>query len=111
GQQITSQDATGITTFVWDLDGRRTAVVNPTGIILTSSLDGMGNRLTLQDIVGITSYSWDQQNRLQGMVNPYSERTTIQWDALDREMHKVLANGMAISHTYDPAGRELLLAN
>ena len=43
-------------------------------------------------------------------MNPYNEVTSITWDPLYREAHKVLANGMAVSHTYDDGGRETLLA-
>ena len=35
----------------------------------------------------------------------------MQWDALDREYHRVLANGMNVSHTWDAAGRETQLVN
>jgi RHS repeat-associated protein len=110
-QQITSQDVTGITSYVWDQDSRKTATQNPTGINLTQTLDAVANRLVLQDNFGVTSYAWDNQSRLTGIQNPLNERTTIQWDALDREQHRVLGNGMAVSHTYDSAGRETLLEN
>ncbi len=43
--------------------------------------------------------------------DPYDERTTHQWDALNRELRKVLGNGMTVSHPYDSDGRELLLEN
>lgn len=111
GQQITSQDVTDITTYTWDLDSRKIVVLNPTGIALTSTLDPVGNRLVLQDIGGRTSYSWDTQNRLTGIVNPYAEATTIQWDALNREQYRILANGMSVSHTFDAIGRETLIGN
>ena len=84
---------------------------NPTGINLTSTLDALGNRLVLQDNYGVTSYTWDVQSRLVGILNPYNEATTMQWDALDREYHRVLANGCTASHTWDVAGRETLLEN
>jgi RHS repeat-associated protein len=58
-----------------------------------------------------TSYSYDVQNRLIEIWNPQNERTTLSWDALDREQKKTLANGMAVSHTYDATGRETLLEN
>src|SRR5205085_2487796 len=89
----------------------RTSVIYPTGMALTVSFDGAGNRLSLQDSGGLTSYTWDMQNRLTGIVNPYAEVTTIQWDALDRERRRVLANGMTVSHTVDATGREILLEN
>jgi RHS repeat-associated protein len=111
GQQIVSADVTGITSYVWDLEGRKVNTVFPTGIALTNTLDPVGNRLVLADPFGRTSYSWDQQSRLLSIQNPLNERTTIQWDALDREQHRILGNGMAVSHTYDGAGRETLLQN
>jgi YD repeat-containing protein len=110
-QQITSQDVTGITSFVWDADSRKIATVNPTGIALTATLDSLGNRLVLADSFGATSYTWDQQSRLLSIQNALNDRTTLQWDALDREQHRVLGNGGAVSHTWDPNGREIVLEN
>ena len=74
-------------------------------------MDAVGNRLVLQDNYGVTSYTWDSQSRLIGIQNALNETTTIQWDPLNSEQHRVLANGGAISHTWDPAGRETLLEN
>src|ERR1019366_8757853 len=85
GQQLTSQDSTGITVYVWDLDGRKTATQNPTGINLTQTLDLVGNRLVLQDNYGVTTNTWDLQARLSTIWNPLNERTTLSWDAIDRE--------------------------
>jgi RHS repeat-associated protein len=111
GQQLTSQDVTGITSFVWDNDSRKIATQNPTGINLTNTLDPVGNRLVLQDSFGTTTYTWDQQSRLSTIWNTLNERTTLTWDPLDREQHRVLANGGTISHTWDAAGRETLIEN
>jgi len=111
GQQLTAADVTGVYSYVWDLDSRKIVTQNPTGINLTSTLDPVGNRLVLQDTFGVTSYTWDMQSRLQKILNPLTEVTTIQWDPLDREQHRVLGNGMAVSHTFDAAGRETLLQN
>ena len=111
GQQIVSADSTGITSMVWDQNSRKIATQNPTGINLTNSLDPLGNRLGLQDNYGSTTYSWDSQSRLLSIWNPLNERTTMSYDPLDREQHRVLANGGTISHTWDPAGREILIEN
>ena len=111
GQQIVSADSTGITSYVWDLDSRKTATQNPTGINLTSTLDPLGNRLLLQDNYGTTSYAWDSASRLTSIWNPLNERTSIAYDALDREQHRVLGNGGTISHTWDANGRETLIEN
>ena len=96
-QQLTSQDITGVTSLLWDLNGRQIATQNPTGINLTNTLDPLGNRLVLADPWGATTYAWDAQSRLTGILNPLNEQTTIQWDPLNRESHRVLANGMAVS--------------
>ena len=111
GQQLTSADSTGLYSFIWDNDSRKIATQNPTGINLTNTLDGVGNRLVLQDNYGVTSYAWDIQSRLTSIQNPANERTTITWDSLDREQHRVLGYGGAISHTWDAAGRETLIEN
>ncbi len=111
GQRTGSQDVTGAYGYVFDLDGRKTATQNPTGIKLTNTLDALGTRLVLQDSYGVTTYTNDIQSRLLTIWNPVNERTTITWDALDREQHRVLANGGAISHTWDANGRETLIQN
>ena len=111
GQQITSQDSTGITSYVWDNDSRKTATQNPTGINLTNTLDGAGNRLVLADPYGRTTYTWDIQSRLTNILNPANEMTSISWDSLDREQKRVLGNGLNVSHVYDATGRETLLQN
>ncbi len=79
GQQTGSQDVTGAYGYVWDLDGRKTATQNPTGINLTNTLDALGTRLVLQDSYGVTTYTNDIQSRLLTIWNPVNERTTIQW--------------------------------
>ena len=111
GQQIVSADSTGITSIVWDQNSRKLATQNPTGINLTNSLDPLGNRLVLQDNYGATTYTWDSQSRLLSIWNPLNERTTMSYDPLDREQHRILANGGTISHTWDAAGREILIEN
>lgn len=112
GQQTTEQDVTGTTSYSYDRDGRQVAVLYPAGNALTYSLDAVGNRVLLTDPDnGLTTYSWDAQDRLVGIVNPFAEWTTIQYDALSREQHRVLGNGLNVSHTYDAAGRETVLSN
>jgi RHS repeat-associated protein len=111
GQPLNGADVTGVYTYIWDSDSRKTVTQNPTGINLTATLDSVGNRLSQADPWGITTYSWDLQSRLLGILNPMNETTTIQWDPLSREQHRILGNGMAVSHTYDGAGREVLLEN
>ena len=112
GQQLTQQDWLGIRTMGYDLNGRQTSVAYPTGLNLTMGFDPVANRISLIDPDnGLTTYGYDPQNRITSIVNPAAEITTIQWDALNREQRRVLANGMAVSHTFDPAGRETLLEN
>ena len=65
--------------------------------------------MVLQNNYGVTSYAWDNQSRLTSIWNPLNERTTIAYDALDREQHRVLGNGGTISHTWDANGRETLI--
>jgi len=112
GEQTTMQDVTGVTTLLWDNEGRQVGVMNGAGKALSFTLDPAGNRSVLLDSDGgLTTYTHDEQNRLTGIVNPYNEFTTIQHDALDREVKKTLGNGMIVSQLYDAAGRELALWN
>ncbi len=111
GEQTTSQDVTGVTSMGYDLNGRNVYQQFPTGISLTNTFDGANNRLTQADPWGVTSNTYDLQIRLTGIVNPLNERTTILWDALNREQTKTLANGMVVNHLYDANGNELVLSN
>lgn len=112
GQQTTMQDLAGVTSFGYDFDGRQNSVAYPGIGTLTYTFDAVGNRTLLTDIDGdLTTYTWNSNGQIIGIVNPFSERTTISYDALDRERHRVLGNGMALSHTFDQARRETLLAN
>jgi hypothetical protein len=54
----------------------------------------------------VWTYSWDLQNRLTGIQNYVPETTTITWDALGRESHRVFGNGQTMTATFDPAGRQ-----
>ena len=67
----------------------------------------------------------DQQSRLTGILNPNNEQTTMLCDALDREYHRVLANGVvfevvaascSLNHAnpgmiWDANSRETLIQN
>jgi RHS repeat-associated protein len=97
--------------MIENLIPRKIGTQNPTGIYLTSTLDPIGNRLVLQHNYGSTTNTWDPQSRLLSIWNPYNERTTMTWDPLDREQHRVIANGSTISHTWDQAGNETLIEN
>src|SRR5580704_16685040 len=48
---------------------------------------------------------------MTNILNPANEMTSLTWDALDREFHRVLANGGTISHTWDSVGNETLIEN
>src|SRR3984957_7409524 len=125
-QQITSQDVTGITSYVWDLDSRKIATQYPTAVNLTNTLDAVGNRLVLADPLGEDSevvaascslnhahwcMIWDQQSRLTEVVNALNEATSIQWDPLNRESQRVLSLfDISVSRSYDVAGREALVS-
>ncbi|HET6383443.1 MAG TPA: hypothetical protein VFJ58_08645, partial [Armatimonadota bacterium] len=102
GEQTTMQDVTGVTTYLWDCAVRQIGVVNGAGKALTYTLDPAGNRsVPLDSDGGLTTYTQDQQNRLTGILNPYNEITTMQHDALDREVKKTLGNAVIVSHLYD----------
>jgi RHS repeat-associated protein len=109
GQQTAMADWTGTTFYSYDADNRQSSVMYPDGNVLSYSYDGVGNRTQLQQSSGNTNYSYDANNNLTRIVNPYSETTTLTYDELDREKLKTLANGVTINHTYDTAGRKVLL--
>jgi YD repeat-containing protein len=110
-QPITVQDVSGISTRIWDAASRLTGFVNGLGQALTYSLDSMANRIFMIDCDGgRTTQSYDQQNRLTLILNPYGERTTIVWNNLGREWKKTLANGMIVSHVFDPLAGDSLFS-
>jgi len=112
GQQTTMWDATGITTYAYDLEGRQTVVSGP-GIqgTLTYTYDPVGNRLTLNDSLGnVNTYSYDAQDRVVAVLDSHTGNTTLTYDSLDRELTRTYLNGVTTSHSYDPSGRVGVLA-
>jgi len=108
GRMTGLEDASGLSTWGFDAAGRMTSAAAPGGI-LTHGFDAAGNRITMDDPAGRSTWGYDADNRVERIVNPYGERTTLLHDALGREWRKTLANGMTVSHLYDPAGRETVL--
>ena len=112
GRRTTMQDSGGTTSYTYSVRGELSGQIIPSGSRLTMQYDAVGNRnLLIDPDGGLTTYSWDAQNNLIGIANPFSELTTIQYDALNREKRRILGNGMAVSHTFDQAGRETVLGN
>ena len=95
------------------LDLRKIATQHPTGINLTNTLDGAGNRLVLQDSYGTTSYTWDMQSRLTKIQNPLNEVTSIRWDFSRSRAasHPRKRNGCGQPRLRRSLGRETLLQN
>ena len=58
------QAASGLTTYTWSDENRRTLVQLPSGVLNTSTYDGDGLRFQLQDSAGISKFVWDGQNYL-----------------------------------------------
>jgi RHS repeat-associated protein len=116
-------DALGRETEQRDIHGRRLFTYDPANQVtavrqvwddlrLTYAYDVVGNRLRLEAPgTGRTTYGYDGRNQVASIWNPWDDRTTFEYDALRRELHKTLANGLISSHLYDPAGRELVLEN
>jgi|GEM_PF-687004 len=112
GRRTTMMDSGGTTSYTYTSRSELSGQIIPSGARLTMQYDAVGNRILLTDPDdGLSTYSWDAQNNLIGIANPFSELTTIQYDALNREKHRILANGMGVSHTFDAAGRETVLGN
>ena len=118
------QDASGTTTYGYDVVARVDHVTQPANKTITYSYDPVGSRSVMIDpdggparrrallpAGGRTTYSYDAANRLTSLLNPFSERTTWVHDALSRASTLTLANGAVTTYAYDAAGRLTLLRN
>src|SRR5207245_8728993 len=81
GNQLTAKNNTGAYTFTYDALDRVTTQKDPSGQLLTYTLDGVGNVQVVQDSQGgISSSAYDAANRLTQRLFGGSGQTPLRMD-------------------------------
>jgi len=70
-----------------------------------------GNRITMIDPTGLTTYNYDVLNRLTSITNNQGLTTTFTYDALGRRTSMTHDNGVVTNYTYDAASQLLSLVH
>ena len=109
GQRATMTDASGLTTYNYDVQDRLTSKETPQGT-LTYTYDAAGNVLTLRssNADGASAdYSYDALGRLATVKDNRSGsgETTYTYDANGNLATTLLPNGVQTSYTYDTLNR------
>jgi RHS repeat-associated protein len=87
------------------------SVVDTFGSALTYTYDPAGRRATMQGPGGRTTYSYDPAGNNTQLVDPRGKITSYTFDGNNRQVFKELANGLSVTHVYDPAGWLTLVQN
>ena len=82
-----------------------------TGDVFTWTYDPLDRRLTRDSDEGVISFTWNGVGNLSRIVNEHGELTTYAYDAAQREVRKLLANGTRVTMTYDAAGQTRSVRN
>jgi RHS repeat-associated protein len=102
GNRTSMTDASGTTSYSYDLLGRLITVTNPDDKTISYQYDANGNRTQLTDPNGvITTYAYNSNNQLTE-VNALSGLTTYQYDSLGNLIRADLPNGTYTQYAYSP---------
>ncbi|GAA0998349.1 hypothetical protein GCM10009555_097450 [Acrocarpospora macrocephala] len=113
--------------YVYDVNGRRTEVVDQLGRSATVTYDPLGRTLTATDAAGntsafehdvmgnvtkvttatgaITQYAYNPAGQVTQVTNPRGGVTTVGYDPAGRIASQVTPGGRTSTFAYDPAGR------
>ena len=106
-QIATTQDATGTTSYLYDVDGRLAEIDYPTGASIRYTYDRVGRVLqivtkaltTSQE--NVVSYGYDPAGNLTSIVDPLNGTTTFTYDEVNRCVQRVLPNGVKTVYGYN----------
>jgi RHS repeat-associated protein len=105
GHNISMQDGTGTTTWVYDSWDDLTSLNTPQGAT-TYTYNRLGERLTMNEATfGTTTYEYDKFGRLKQLTNLFSEVTKWNFDDAGRMWKRELANGTWEEIIYDSRNR------
>ncbi len=109
GKRLTMVDASGTTTYGYDLRDRLTSKATPQGT-LTYTYD-LASNLTALSTTGLAvNYTYDVLNRLSTVAEASTGTTTYGYDAAGNLASFATPNGVAHAYTYDSRNRLTNLA-
>ncbi|HKP52979.1 MAG TPA: DUF6531 domain-containing protein [Chloroflexia bacterium] len=108
-----------ITEYVYDVAGRRVAVISPDGKRTNYTLDGVGNLVTVVENVNsavspanvTTSYSYDKRGLLTGVTDALDRQRIRDYNAAGWLISETDALTRTTIYAYDKAGRLLTTAD
>ncbi len=92
------------TTYEYDLNNNRTAVIKPTGARWEYDFDA-ANRLTAVKNIPeaiTTTYTYDTADNLETITDAENKVTTFTYDDRNRKLTKTYPDTQVITYTYDP---------
>ena len=104
GQRASVLDASGLTTYKYDLGDRLISLVQPDGHTLSYHYDANGNRTAIITALGTTAYTYDALNRLASVTDPAGLVTRYAYDADGELTSTALPDGSIEKRTYDARG-------
>ena len=105
GRWDSMADATGTSSWVYNLLGQVTSLTTPQGSYTYSYDSNLGRPTTTVDVNGTWTALYDVYDRAYGSTNPFSETTTVEFDNAGRVDRKNLPNGMYEEYTFDDRSR------
>jgi len=105
GRRTGMTDATGLTTWNFDVAGQLHELIQPQGT-LTYGYNAVGQRISQSGAGQSQTWSFDNTTgRLMSMTNGFNETTTLAYDAFGRVSRKTLSSGQYEEYTYDALHR------
>jgi RHS repeat-associated protein len=98
-------DATGTTTFEYDLRDRPARVRRPDGAAVTYAYDAAGNRTGVSTPGGAVTYTYDAGDRLVSLLDPQGLTSTFGYDAAGNVTTVNHANGIESRSEFDSRNR------
>lgn len=108
GRMTSMTDATGVSSWSYNIAGDITQLVTPQGTI-DYAYDTWGRTTSVTEVgVGATTYDWNSvYDVVSSMTNSFGETTSVEFDVFGRVDRKNLPNGTYETLTYDSRSRPL----
>jgi RHS repeat-associated protein len=103
-EKTITRNGSATTTYYYDVQGRVSQVVSPTGTI-TYGYDIAGNRTSVALPSGTTRYEFDVLNRMTAVISPDGKRTQYTYNAVGNRATIVRPNGVTTTYVYDNGSR------
>jgi YD repeat-containing protein len=104
GRKIAMVDGTGQTSWFYNSASQLTSL-NQAGKLTSYTYNLDGSRASMAQPAGTTQYSYDTYGRPTGLVNPFAEATSFIYDSQSRVIQKSLSSGTKEDYAYDSLDR------